>query len=124
MRSVDEALQNYGAVADALQRARRYGEVVAHEVELGDLRLLREVQLVWVRDANLMSVERQDLGIVRFRHGISLHPPPYLLAKVFKGLGLGGAYHRKVFNGLGLGTKSSSCLGSDLVGPISPLFVF
>ena len=40
VRSINEALQHDGAVADALQRPRGHSQIVANEVELGDLRLL------------------------------------------------------------------------------------
>ena len=38
--AVDEALEHHGTVADSGQRARRDRQVVANQIELGELRLL------------------------------------------------------------------------------------
>ena len=66
--AVDEALEHDGPVADAAQRARRDGQVVADDVELGELRLLREVGLARVGDADLAALDREDLGCLFLRH--------------------------------------------------------
>ena len=57
--AVDEALQDDRAIADAGQRSRRDGEVVADEVELAELCLAREIRLVGVGDADLATIDRE-----------------------------------------------------------------
>jgi hypothetical protein len=45
-RAVDEAFQNDGAIADAGQRTGGDGEVVAYEVEFGDLGFAGKIELI------------------------------------------------------------------------------
>ena len=71
--AVDEALEHDGPIADAAERARRDGEVVADEVELRELRLAREVELRRVRDAHDAAVDCQVLGRLVFSARV---PPP------------------------------------------------
>ena len=73
--AVDEALQDDRAIADAGQRARRDREVVAHEVELGELHLAREIGLVRVRDADLATVDREHRGFRFLGHDFRLPCP-------------------------------------------------
>ena len=44
--AVDEALQHKRAIADSGERSGRYRQVVAHDIELRELHLAREVGLV------------------------------------------------------------------------------
>ena len=53
--SVDEALEDDGAVGNSGERAGRYGQEVADYVELGELDFLGEVELGGVRDADLTA---------------------------------------------------------------------
>src|SRR6185312_12169297 len=55
--SVNEALENDRPVANACQRARRYREVVADDIDLRELRGLREIGLGGMRDANFAPVD-------------------------------------------------------------------
>ena len=66
--AVDEALEHDRTIADAGESARRDRQVVAHEVELRELRLLGEIRLVGVGDTDLASVDRQNLGCVFLHH--------------------------------------------------------
>ncbi len=56
--SVDEALEDDGAVADAVQRAGRDREIVADEVELRELGLFGEIELAGVGYADFVIVDR------------------------------------------------------------------
>ena len=69
--SVDEALEDDGAVADAVEGSGGDGEVVADEVELGELDLFGEVELVGVGDADFVAVDGEEFGL--FFGGFSLH---------------------------------------------------
>ena len=60
--AVDEALEHDGPVADAAQRAGRDRQVVPHDVELGELRLAREVGLARVGDPDLAPLDGENLG--------------------------------------------------------------
>ena len=46
------------------QCAGRDGEEVANEVELGELDIAGEVKLLGVRDADLVILDGEDLGVV------------------------------------------------------------
>src|SRR5271168_1910574 len=50
LRAVHKTLQHNRAVANARQSAWRYRQVVAHQVELAQLHLLRKVELAGVRN--------------------------------------------------------------------------
>ena len=69
--SVDEALEDDGAIADAVEGSGGDGEVVADEVELGELGLAGEVELGWVSDADFVAVDGEEFGL--FFGGFSLH---------------------------------------------------
>src|SRR5262249_24520081 len=60
--TVYEALEHDRTVANACQSARRDGEVVAHEVELGDLRLASEKQLARMPHPPPAPIDRKHLG--------------------------------------------------------------
>ena len=62
-------------------------EVVADEVEFRELRLLRKVQLVGVRDADLASVDREHFGGVFFSHKNRLHLFDWSLIDRLLGMG-------------------------------------
>src|SRR5438132_4752323 len=55
--AVDEALENDGAILDSIEGGGSDGEIVAYEVELRELRLLRKVRLGGVRDLDLASID-------------------------------------------------------------------
>ncbi len=79
--SVDEALEDDGAVANSLQRAGADGEEVADEVELGELDFAGEVELFGVRDADLVVVDVEVFGVVFVGgglHGIRVYRPDLL----------------------------------------------
>ena len=61
-RAVDEAFQNDGAIADAGERTGGDGQVVAYEVEFGDLGFAGKIELIGIGYANLVTVDRDDLG--------------------------------------------------------------
>ena len=60
--AVHEALEDDGAVADSRQCAGRDREIVAHKIDLGELRRLRKIQLFRVRDTDFAPVDRKDFG--------------------------------------------------------------
>jgi len=60
--SVDESLEDNGAVANALKGSRGDGEVVADEIELGELGFAGEVELFRVRDADGVVVDLEEFG--------------------------------------------------------------
>lgn len=66
--AVDEAFENDGTVFDAGEGARRNGEIVAHDVELGKFDFLREVGFGGVGDADLASVYGKQLKSLFFAH--------------------------------------------------------
>jgi hypothetical protein len=68
--ALDEALERHGPIADAHQRAVRDAHVVLDELELRDPGL-REEDLRWVGDRDLVPVEVEDLRL-RPRHGHSV----------------------------------------------------
>ena len=70
--AVDVSLEDKGTVADSGERARCDRQVVANQIELRELGLLREVQLVRIANADLVSIDREQLGSVFFRHKLSL----------------------------------------------------
>ena len=68
--SVDEALEDDGTVANALEGSGCDGEVVADEVELGELGFAGEVELLGVRDADGVVVDLEEFGGVVFWSGL------------------------------------------------------
>src|SRR5581483_10896373 len=62
LRAIDESLQHQGTIADARQSARCNREVITDEVEFGELRLPRKVQLVRVCDVDLAALNPEHLG--------------------------------------------------------------
>ena len=60
-RAVDEPFQNDGAIADTGERTRGDGEVVADQVEFGDLGFAGKIQLVGIGYTNLVTVDCEDL---------------------------------------------------------------
>ena len=66
--SVDEALEDDRAIADAGEGSRGDGEVVADEVEFGELGLAREIRLVGIGDADFASLDRKQFGGWFFGH--------------------------------------------------------
>ena len=70
VRTIHEALQDDRPVAYPEQRAGRHGQVVAHDVDLAQLHLAREVQLVRVRHAYRVAVDVEDLGIILLAHRV------------------------------------------------------
>ena len=76
--TIDEALEDDGPVADAVERARRDGQKVADEIELGELDGAREVELCRMGDADLVSIDDEDLDVFGFgglRHGDRVYQP-------------------------------------------------
>ena len=67
--AVDEALEHDRPIADAAERAVRDRQVVANQVQLGELRLLRKIGLAGMGDADLAPAHVQDLGILFLGHG-------------------------------------------------------
>ena len=61
-RAIYKALQYDRPVSNARQRARRDGQVILHDVQLGKLRLLREIEFVRVSHSDLMPVNRKNFG--------------------------------------------------------------
>ena len=70
--AVDVSLEDDRTVADSSERAGRDRQVVADQVKFRELDLFREVQLAWIADADLVSVDREQLGGIFFRHNPSL----------------------------------------------------
>ena len=66
--SVDEALEDDGAILNAGEGSGGYGEVVADEVEFRELRGAREVGLVGIRDADFVSIDGEKFGGGFFCH--------------------------------------------------------
>ena len=60
--AVDEALEHDRPLANAEQRALGDAQIIAHDVQLGEPHLLREVQLARVRDGHRVAVDRQLFG--------------------------------------------------------------
>ena len=77
--AVDESLENDRTVPDPTQRARRDRQVIAHQIEFGQLRLLREIRLVRMRHADLAPVDGKHFGSFVL-HEISL--PHFVATKV------------------------------------------
>ena len=71
--SVDETLEDDGAVANALEGSGSDGEVVADEVELGELDFAGEVELFRVRDADGVVVDGEEFGGVVLGGGLHGH---------------------------------------------------
>ncbi len=71
--SVDEALEDDGAVANAEEGAGGDGLVVTDEVELGELEFAGEVKLVGVGDADVPTVDGKGLSGFFFFHQNRLH---------------------------------------------------
>ena len=74
--SVDESLEHDRPALNAVEGARRDREKITDQVKLGELCLLREVELVRMRDANGVTVDLEQLGVIRLRHRHSLHLQP------------------------------------------------
>ena len=72
LRAVDETLQHDRTIADAGERARRDRQIVAHEIELCELRFAREVGLLRVRDAHLAPFDGNQFDIIILGHGDKL----------------------------------------------------
>ncbi len=73
--AVDEALEDEGAIFDSADRAGSDGEVVADEVQLGELDFAREVELAGVGDADLSdfaAIDLEQLDVFGFFHEIRL----------------------------------------------------
>ncbi len=68
--SVDESLEDDGAVANTLQGSGCDGEVVADEIELGELGFAGEVEFFWVRDADGLVVDLEKFGGVVLGRGL------------------------------------------------------
>ena len=64
--AVDETLEDDGAVGDALEGSGGYCQVVADEVQLGELDFAGEVELAGMRDADVVAVYGKDFGVVWF----------------------------------------------------------
>jgi hypothetical protein len=71
--AVDETLKHDGAIGDARQSAGSYRQVVTHEFELGDLHLFREIELLWVGNADLAPIDHKDFDSVWCLHKNRLH---------------------------------------------------
>src|SRR5205085_6238756 len=67
--AVDEALEHDRPIADWREGPRRDGQVVAHDVELRERRLAREVALAGMRDAHLAAIDGEDFDFLGFAHG-------------------------------------------------------
>jgi hypothetical protein len=66
--TVDEAFENERTILDASESARRDRQIVAHEIEFRELRLLRKIQLLGMGHLDLAPLDRQDLGCVSLQH--------------------------------------------------------
>jgi hypothetical protein len=71
--SVDETLEDDGAVANALQGSGGDGERVADEVELGELDFAGEVEFFRVGDANGVIVDAEEFCGVVLGGGLHRH---------------------------------------------------
>ena len=80
--AVYKALQYDGPVADTTNRSRGHGEVVLHDVQLGEPGLPGEVEFFGMGDPNLASLDRQHCCIGIRRHGVRLHPKQSVSLKV------------------------------------------
>src|SRR5580700_2574222 len=60
--AVYEALENQRTITDAGKGTRRYRQVIAYEIEFRELRLLRKIGLVRVRDADLAALDRKQFN--------------------------------------------------------------
>ena len=94
--AVDEALEDDGAVANAVQRAGGDGEEVADEVELGELHFAGEVEFsglemrtVWpsmVRSSAVSSLEGVFTGIgYTYRENSAMVAPLRILSVTYSG---------------------------------------
>ncbi len=70
--AVDEALEDEGTVSDSGDGSGSDGEVVADEVELGELDFAREVEFAGVRDADFAAVDLEHVDVFGFFHEIRL----------------------------------------------------
>lgn len=66
--SVDEALQDDGAILNSGEGSGGDGKVVADEVEFRELDVAREIGLVGIRDADFASVDGEEFGGGFFWH--------------------------------------------------------
>jgi hypothetical protein len=71
--AIDVSLEDKRTFPDSGERARRNRQVVADHVKFRELCLLREIQLPWVSNTDLASVDREQLGSVLLPHKLSLH---------------------------------------------------
>ena len=72
-RSVDESLKNDRPVADAIESAGSDGQVIADDIELGELHLPRKVRLLWTGDTDFPPVDGQQLSFGFLFHALRLH---------------------------------------------------
>ena len=75
--AVDEPLEHERPVRDPREGARRDGQVVAHDVELRELRVLREIRLARVGDADFAPAHGEDLGCLFRRHAADATSGPW-----------------------------------------------
>ncbi len=73
IRAIHEAFQNDRAIVNSRESSRSHREVVANDLELCKPGLLREIDLLWVRDADLATFDQQHLSGVFFLHEHRLH---------------------------------------------------
>jgi hypothetical protein len=66
---VDETLEDERTILDSGERAGGDGEIVADEVEFGELGLTREIRLVGVGYADFAPLDGKQLGGWIFGHG-------------------------------------------------------
>jgi hypothetical protein len=61
-----KTLENERTIPDAKESARRDRQIVAHEIEFRELRLLRKIRLVGVGHTDLASLDRQTVAVLSF----------------------------------------------------------
>jgi hypothetical protein len=61
-------LENERTLPDSAESARRDRQIVAHEIEFQELRLLGKTRLVGVGHTDLASLDRQNGGCVILHH--------------------------------------------------------
>jgi hypothetical protein len=72
--AVNKTFENDRAILDSSQRAGCNGKVIVHEIEFGDSRLRRKIQLLGIRDLNFTSFKREHLAGSFFCQEIRLSP--------------------------------------------------
>jgi hypothetical protein len=70
--AVDEPLEDQRTIPDASESAGRNREIVAHEVELGDLCLFGKIGFIGMGNPDFASFNEQNFGCVVLAHGIPL----------------------------------------------------